>query len=117
MVTHKIPFIHSKRHLLGYLESPSGSKEITLNDSPLNYDYIEIIFVKSGSEGAFVNKIISKDNVSVGSGDTLSFSAYNNNTYHFYAECGFTQNKKFYVATYSCAGWTMSKMYVVGINV
>ena len=96
--------------------SPTASTGYDLNDSALNYDYIEIIFTKSGTSGAFVSRIINHDNLAVGSYDAFSFSAYNNSSYNFYAEAGFIQNNKFNIATYRVTGWTIGKVYVVGIG-
>ena len=97
--------------------TPNASTPYNLSDSVLNYNYIEIIFVKSGGGGgAFVNRIIHHDSLAVGTQESLSFSTYNNSSYNFYAECGFSQNNIFNISTYRSTGWTMTKLYIVGIG-
>ena len=98
-------------------DTPAASTAYNLSDSVLNYDYIEIIFVKyGGGGGAFVNRIVHHDSLAVGTQESLSFSSYNSSSYNFYAELGFSQNNKLNISTYRSTGWTMSKMYVVGIG-
>lgn len=97
--------------------TPEASSHYTLTDSVLNYDYIEIIFVKSGGGGgAFINRIINHDSLAVGTQESLSFSSYNNASFNFYAECGFSQNNRFNISTYRSTGWVMSMLYIVGIS-
>ena len=104
------------RTLLGSLANPSGNASVDLTDSVNNYNYIQIFFQKSGTTGAFISQIIHADNVSIGSYDSISFSAYNNASYNFYAEGGFGTATRFNIATYRSTGWTMSRVYVVGIG-
>lgn len=105
-----------KRVYLGSITSPAAQTFTNLNEPVTNYEYVQIFFRKSGTSGSFVSQIISTDDISVGSFDSISFTAYNNNTYNFYAECGFSTTSRFNIATYHCTGWTMSSVWIVGIG-
>ena len=105
-----------KRVLLGQILTPAGSTNVDLSHPVTDYEYVQVWFVKSGTTGMFTGQILSTDDVSIGGYDTISFSAYNNASYNFYAEGGFSTASRFNIATYRSTGWTMSKCYVVGIG-
>lgn len=105
---------HSRVLLKGIAE-PSASDSYTLNDSVLNYDYIQILAKKNG-KGCFMSTIIHKDDLSVGQSDVISLTAYNTSSYNAYIECGFPTNTTFKMPTFRATGWTIKPVYVVGIG-
>lgn len=107
----------NSRVLLCAISNPVASATLTytLNDSVLNYEYIEIIAKKNG-EGNFMSKIIHKDDLSVGSDDVVSMTVYNSSSYNAYIECGFTRNDGFRIPTFRATGWTIKPIYIVGIK-
>ena len=59
--------------------------------------------------------MINYDNVGFGDAEALAFSVYNNASYHFHMECGFTNATTFRIASMTSVGWTMRTVYVVGV--
>lgn len=106
--------MHS-RVLLKEILTPSAYSTYTLNDSVLNYEYIQIIAKKDG-KGNFMSTILHKDDVSVGQDDVISLTAYNTSSYNAYIECGFPTNTTFKMPTFRETGWTIKPIYVIGIG-
>ena len=105
---------NTSRTLIGDI-SPTAQTAYTLSESVRNFYYIEVIF-RNGSYGNFVNRIMSTDSLGIGHAETLSFTAYNSSSYNFYAECGFIADTSFRISTFRSTGWTINKVYVVGIS-
>lgn len=104
------------RKLLGS-GTPTANTSYSLNESVSNYKYIEIILVKNGGNGgAFVNKLVNIDNIGMGNIESLALSVYNTVSYHLHMECGFESATSFKIASYTCVGWTMSNVYIVGVS-
>lgn len=104
------------RKLLGS-GTPNANTSYALNESVSNYKYVEIILVKQGGNGgAFVNKLVNIDNIGMGNVETLALSVYNTSSYHLHMECGFESATSFKIASYTCVGWTMSNVYIVGVS-
>ena len=107
---------HTARHALLTIQNPTATTSYQLSDSITNYKNAEIVVVKSGKRGAFVNRLVDKDNFGIGGGDDISLTVYNNTSYNLYMECGFQDATTFRIATYHVAGWQIVAIYVVGIG-
>ena len=107
---------HNTRYALATIQTPTATTSYSISDAITNYKRAEIIVVKSGKRGVFVNRLVDKDNYGIGGGDDMSLTVYNSSSYNFYMECGFQDARTFRIATYHVTGWSIVAVYVVGID-